>query len=93
MHALYLIIIYIYIYIYIFNTVFFLEYSITVTTENIYICTGRKRRCLLYFRKSYVYFSTVSGYYDQLSPQRLCGNSCTWAHDVRFICLRLYIFY
>ena len=22
---------------------------------------------------------------SQLSPQWLCGNSCTWAHDVRFI--------
>ena len=22
---------------------------------------------------------------SQLSPQWLCGNSCPWAHDVRFI--------
>ena len=22
---------------------------------------------------------------SRLSPQWLCGNSCTWAHDVRFI--------
>ena len=21
---------------------------------------------------------------SRLSPQWLCGNSCTWAHDVRF---------
>ena len=22
---------------------------------------------------------------SRLSPQWLCGNSCTWAHDVRFM--------
>ena len=27
---------------------------------------------------------------SRLSPQWLCGNSCTWAHDVR---LYIYIYY
>ena len=33
-----------YIYIYIYSIVTCLEYSIIMTTENIYICTGRKTR-------------------------------------------------
>ena len=31
------------------------------------------------------------GYYQ--SPQWLCGNSCTWAHDVRlYIYIYIYIY-
>ena len=41
---IYNIYIYIYIYIYTYNTVICLEYSIIMTTENIYICTVRKSR-------------------------------------------------
>ena len=28
-----------------------------------------------------------------LSPQWLCGNSCTWAHDVQCNCIIEYIFF
>ena len=27
---------------------------------------------------------------SRLSPQWLCGNSCTWAHDVRFSCAQVH---
>ena len=27
----------------------------------------------------------------RLSPQWFCGNSCTWAHDVRYIYIYVYI--
>ena len=29
---------------------------------------------------------------SRLSPQWLCGNSCTWAHDVRYIYIYIYIY-
>ena len=29
-------------------------------------------------------YAIVKTMYSWLSPQWLCGNSCTWAHDVRF---------
>ena len=28
---------------------------------------------------------------SRLSPQWLCGKSCTWAHDVRLIYIYIYI--
>ena len=28
--------------------------------------------------------------YIYISPQWLCGNSCTWAHDVRFSCAQVH---
>ena len=32
----------------------------------------------------YIYVIIENNVPSQLSPQWLCGNSCTWAHDVRF---------
>ena len=42
----------------------------------------------MFFKKSYIYIYIYICYHEssvlsRLSPQWLCGNSCTWAHDVR----------
>ena len=39
-------------------------------------------------QKLYIYIYIYISYHEnnvpsRLSPQWLCGNSCTWAHDVR----------
>ena len=38
----------------------------------------------------YIYYNHENNVPSRLSPQWLCGNSCTWAHDVRFMYIYKY---
>ena len=64
---------YIYIYIYMYIYIYIHIYIYIYTCIYIYI---------------YIYIHICNhenNVLSRLSPQWLCGNSCTWTHDVRFI--------
>ena len=62
-----------------------LPQSYYVNVNNREDCSVRYGSLITSYIYIYIYIcSHDNNVPSQLSPQWLCGNSCTWAHDVRF---------
>ena len=78
-HIIYL---YIYIYIYIYIFIYILTSEVIIHIYIIYM--------YIYIYIFIYICSHENNVTSRLSPQWLCGNSCTWAHDVRTSCAQVH---